>query len=148
MKMWGKPRTASPSPPTSRHSGMPPMSPFKDGSEKHGNKTKGICHSERGHPRKQAFCVDDSGSRQVASTKTGPQRGWLGLQAGLPTKKPGAGPIEVRRLEHGWPRVGKQPARWPDLRTGGTVCRAVRRGCMAASMIFAVKKWITKHFLR
>ena len=36
------------------------MSPLKDGSEKHGNKTKGICLSYRGHPQKQALNVDES----------------------------------------------------------------------------------------
>ena len=85
MKMWGKPRTASPSPPTSRHSGMPPMSPLKDGSEKHGNITKGIYLSYRGHPQKQAPRVDDL--HPDSSTKTGLQRGWLGLQAGKKKKK-------------------------------------------------------------
>ena len=90
--MWGKSRTASPSPPTSRHSGMPPMSPLKDGSEKQGQKrkedarVKGAIHKnrpsawmaraslDRGHPQKQASSVDDSGSRRSMHTETGPQR--------------------------------------------------------------------------
>ena len=42
--------------------------------------------------------------------------GWLAHNI-----KPGAGRREERRLEHGWQRVGKQPARWADLRTGGTI---------------------------
>ena len=90
--MLGKPRTTSSSPPTSRHSGMPPMSPLKDGSEKHGQKrkeyarVKGAIHKnrpsawmaraslDRGHPQKQASSVDDSGSRRSMHTETGPQR--------------------------------------------------------------------------
>ena len=47
---------------------------------------------------------------------------WMTRAPGwLAHNKPGAGRRVERRLEHGWPRVGKQPARWPDLRTGGTI---------------------------
>ena len=41
---------------------------------------------------------------------------------------------QERRLEHGRPRVGKQPARWPDLRTGGTI----RPGCVSEQSIEVV----------